>query len=70
MVHTIKGFGIVNRAKVDVFLDLSYFFNDPMVFGNFISGSFAFSETSLNIREFMVHILLKSGGISNFLGDF
>ena len=56
VIHTIKGFGIVNRAKVDVFLDLSYFFNDPMVFGNFISGSFAFSKSSLNISKFTVNV--------------
>ena len=59
MIHTAKGFGIVNKAEVDVFLELSCFFDDPMDVGNLISGSSAFSKTSLNIRKFMVHILLK-----------
>ena len=57
--HTFKGFGIVNKAEVAVFLELSFFFNDPMDVGNLISGSSAFSKSSLNIRKFMVHILLK-----------
>ena len=69
VIHTVKGFGIV-KAEADVFLELSCFSHDPVDVGNLISGSCAFSKTSLNIREFMVHILLKSGGISNFLGDF
>ena len=56
-----KGFGIVNKAEVDVFLELSHFFNDPTDVSNFISGSFAFPKTSLNIWKFMVHILLKPG---------
>ena len=60
VIHTVKGFGIVNKAEVDVFLELSSFFNDPTDFGNLISGSSAFSKTSLNIWKFMVHILLKS----------
>ena len=64
-MHTIKGFGIVNRAEIDVFLELSCFFHDPEDVGNLISGSSAFSKTSLNIREFTVHILLKSG-LENF----
>ena len=57
--------GIVNKAEVDVFLELSWFFNDPMVVGNLISGSSAFSKSSLNIWKFMVHVLLKSG-LKNF----
>ena len=60
MVHTVKGFGIVNKAEIDVFLKFSCFFHDPDV-GNLISGSSAFSKTSLNIWKFMVHILLKPG---------
>ena len=59
VIHTVKGFGIVNRAEIDVFLELSCFFHDPADVGNLISGSSAFSKTSLNIRKFMVHILLK-----------
>ena len=59
VVHTVKGFGIVNKAEIDVFLELSYFFNDPVDVGNLISGSSAFSKTSLNIRKFTVHVLLK-----------
>ena len=58
MIHTLKGFDIVNKAEVDVFLELSCFFDDPADVGNLISGSSAFSKTSLNIREFTVHILL------------
>ena len=60
VIHTVKGFGIVNKAEVDVFLELSGFFNDPTDVGHLISGSSAFSKTSLNIWEFTVHILLKS----------
>ena len=56
MIHTVTGFGIVNKAEIDVFLELSCFFDDPVAVGNLISGSSAFSKTSLNI---MVHILLK-----------
>ena len=59
VIHTAKGFSIVNKAEIDVFLELSCFFHDPADVGNLISGSSAFSKTSLNIREFMVHILLK-----------
>ena len=59
VIHTVKGFGIVNKAEVDVFLELSCFFNDPMNVGNLISGSFAFSKSSLNNWKFSVHILLK-----------
>ena len=61
MIHTVKGFGIVNKAEVDVFLELSCFFNDPVDAGNLISGSSAFIKYSLNIWKFMVHILLKPG---------
>ena len=59
VIHTDKDFGIVNKAEVDVFLVLSCFFHDPVDVGNLISGSSAFSKTSLNISKFMVHILLK-----------
>ena len=59
LVHTVKGFGIVNKAEIDVFLGISCFFNDPMDVGNLISGSSAFSKSSLNIWKFLVHILLK-----------
>ena len=59
MIHTAKGFGIVNEAEIDVFLELSCFFNDPVDVGNLISGSSAFSKTSLNIWKFTVHVLLK-----------
>ena len=65
VIHTVKGFGIVNKAEIDVFLELSCFFYDPEDVGNLISGSSAFSKTSLNIRKFMVHILLKPG-LENF----
>ena len=59
MIHTVKGFGVVNKAEVDNFLELFCFFNDPMNVGNLISGSSAFSKPSLNIWKFSVHILLK-----------
>ena len=65
VIHTVKGFGIVNKAEIDVFLELSCFFDDPMDVGNLISGSSAFSKTGLNIWKFMVHILLKPG-LENF----
>ena len=65
MIHTVKGFDIVNKAEIDVFLELSCFFHDPADVGNLISGSSAFSKTSLNIREFTVHVLLKPG-LENF----
>ena len=61
VIHTVKGFGIVNKEKVDVFLELSCFFNDPLDISNLISGSSAFSKTNLNIWKFMVHVLLKPG---------
>ena len=60
VIHTVKGFGIVNKA-VDVFLELSCFFNDPTNVGNLISGSSDFSKSSLNIWKFSVHVLLKPG---------
>ena len=65
VIHIVKGFGIVNKAEVDVFLELSCFFDDPKDVGNFISGSSAFSKTSLNIWKFTVHVLLKPG-LENF----
>ena len=61
VIHTVKAFGIVNKAEIDVFLNLSCFFNDPVDVGNLISGSSAFSKTSLNIWKFTVHVLLKPG---------
>ena len=61
VIHTVKGFGLVNKAEVDVFLELSCFFDDPTGVSNLTSGSFAFSESSLNIWKFMVHILLNPG---------
>ena len=65
VIHKVKGFGIVNKAEIDVFLELSCFFNDPVDVDNLISGSSVFSKTSLNIRKFTVHILLKPG-LENF----
>ena len=83
VIHAVKGFGIVSKAEIDAFLELSCFFDDPADVGNMISGSSAFSKTSLNIWKFMVHILLKpclenfehyftTGGISHsfFQGIF
>ena len=61
VIHTVKEFDIVNKAKVDVFLELSCFFDDPAEVGNLISGSSAFSKSTLNIWKFMVHVLLKPG---------
>ena len=61
VIHTVKGFGIVNKAEIDVFLELFCFCDDPADVGNLISGSSGFSKTSLNIREFTVHVLLKTG---------
>ena len=65
VIHTVEGFGIVNKAEIDVFLELSCFFHDPADVGNLISGSSAFSKTSLNIWKFTVQVLLKSG-LENF----
>ena len=65
VIHTVKGFGIVNEAEIDVFLELSCFFDDPVDAGNLISSSSAFSKTTLNIWNFTVHVLLKPG-MENF----
>ena len=65
VIHRVKGFGIVNKGEVDVFPELSCFFDDPADVGNLISVSSAFSKTSLNIWKFMVHLLLKPG-LENF----
>ena len=65
VIHTVKGFGLVNKAEIDVFLELSCFFDDPVDISNLISGSSVFSETSLNIWKFTVHVLLKPG-LENF----
>ena len=65
MIHTVKGFDIVNKAEIDVFLELSYFFDDPTDVGNLISGSSAFSKSSLNIWKFTVHLLFQA-----WLGEF
>ena len=65
VIHTVKGFGIVNKAETDVFLELSCFFDDPTNVANLISGSSAFSKSSLNISKYMVHALLKPG-LENF----
>src|SRR5574337_612931 len=65
VIHTVKGFGIDNKAKIDVILELSCFFDDPADVGNLISGSSAFSKTCLNIWNFTVHVLLKPG-LDNF----
>ena len=65
VIHTVKGFGIINKAEIDVFLELSCFLNDPADVCNLVSGSSTFSKTSLNIWKFMVHVLLKRG-LENF----
>ena len=65
VIHTVKGFGIVNKSEIDVFLELSCFFDNPTDVGNLISGSSAFSKTSLNIWKSMVPVLLKPG-LENF----
>ena len=69
VIHTVKGFGIVNKTEVDAFLELSCFFDDPVDVGNLISGSSAFSKSILNVWEFMVHVMLKPG-LENFDHDF
>ena len=61
VIHRVKGFGIVNKAEIDVFMELSCFFDDPVDAGSLISGSSAFPKTSLNICKFTVHVLLKPG---------
>ena len=65
VIYTVKGFGVVNKAEVDVFLELSCFFNDPKDVSNLISGPSAFLKSSLNIWKFMVHVLLNPG-LENF----
>ena len=65
VIHTVKGFGIVNKAEIDVFLELSCFFDDPADVANLISDFSAFSKSSLNIWKFTVHVLLKAG-LENF----
>ena len=65
VIHTVKAFGIVNKAEIEFFLELSCFFDDPVDVGNLISGSSAFSKTNLNIWKFTVHVLLKPG-LENF----
>ena len=65
VIHTVKSFDVVNKAEVDVFLELSSFFHEPVDVGNLTSGSSAFSKSSLNIWKFMVHVLLKPG-LQNF----
>ena len=65
VIHIVKGFGVVNKAEIVVFLELFCFFDDPTDIDNLISGSFAFSKTSLNIWKFLIHVLLKPG-LENF----
>ena len=65
VIHIIKGFGVINKAEIDVFLELSCFFDDPADVGNLISGSSAFSKSSLNIWKFMVHCTVEA-----WLGEF
>ena len=65
VIHTVKGFDIVNKAEVDIFLELSCFFHNAVDVGNLISGSSAFSKASLNIQKFTLHVLLKPG-VKNF----
>ena len=69
VIHTVKDFGVVNKAEVDVFLELSCFFDDPVEVGNLISGSSAFSKSSLSIWKFSVHLQLKPG-LENFEHSF
>ena len=65
VIHKVKGFGVANKAEVDIFLELSCFFDEPTDVGNLISGPFAFSKSRMNIWKFTVHILLKTG-LENF----
>ena len=65
VIHTVKGFGIINKAEIDVFLELCCFFDDPADVGNLISGSSAFSKTSMNIWKFTVHVITDA-----WLGEF
>ena len=65
VIHTVKGFGVVNKTEIDVFLEVSCYFDDPVAVGNLISGSSAFSKTSLNIWKFTVYVVLKPG-LENF----
>ena len=65
VIYTVKGLGVVNKAEVDILLELSCFFDDPTDIGNLISGSSAFSKSSLNIWQFSAHVLLKPG-LENF----
>ena len=67
VIHTVKGFGIVNKAEIDVFLELSCFFHDPADVGNLISGSSAFSKTILNIWKFTVHVLKKMAKVISLI---
>ena len=69
VIYTVKGFGLVNKPEIHVFLEFSCIFKDPADVGNLISGSSAFSKTSLNIRKFMVHVLLRPG-LENFEHDY
>ena len=69
VIHTVKGFGIVNKAEIDVFLELSCFFDHPAGVGNLVSGSSGFSKTSLNIWKFTVHILLNLLSLAYFFSD-
>ena len=69
MIYTVKVFGVINKAEIDVFLEFSCFFNDPTDVGNLISGFCAFSKSSLNIWKFTFHVLLKSG-LENFENYF
>ena len=69
VIHTVKGFGIVNKAEIDIFLEFSCFFDDPVDVDNLASGSSAFSKTSFNIRKFTVNVLLKPG-FENFENYF
>ena len=69
VIHIVEGFGIDNKTEIDVFLELSCFFDDPVDVGNLISGSSAFSKTSFNMWKFMIHVLLKPG-LENFAHYF